>query len=246
MASIEKSGRTVEEAINAALQELGVAKDDVEIEVLEGGSRGMLGGIIGSQQARVRVTLKKPKSILEEVVKSIVERMGVVVSVEEPVEREGAFYINISGDDAGLIIGRNGVTLDAMQVIVSEIVRKRSKAPVLIWVDADRYRERRWEQVRRMALEAVQRAKAERRRIKLHNLTAAERRIVHLMLQNNPDVVTYSEGEEPNRLLIIAPANLAPKQRGQHERRQRRMQQSQRNAGNERRKSEKSSDEHQR
>ncbi|MCS7253404.1 MAG: RNA-binding cell elongation regulator Jag/EloR [Armatimonadota bacterium] len=225
MKAIEKRARTVEEAIEAALCELNVTRDEVEIEVLEESGRGRF-NILGSQQARVRVTLK-PELILKGVVKNIVERMGATVIVEEPVEKEGAFYINIGGADAGLIIGRNGATLDAMQVIVSEIVRKRCNSSVLIWVDADRYRERRWEQVRKMALEAMQRAKAERRRIRLYNLKAAERRIVHLTLQNNPDVITYSEGEEPNRVLVIAPADLGPRPTRKPSERSQRMQRNQ-------------------
>jgi spoIIIJ-associated protein len=222
MKSVEKQGRTVEEAIEAALKELNASREDVEIEVLEEGSKGVL-GIIGSQQARVRVTLKqKPPTILKEVLKGIVERMGASVTVEEPVEKEGAFYINISGDDAGLIIGRNGATLDALQLLVSEIVRKRSDSPVLIWVDADRYRERRWEQVKRMALDAMRRAKSERREIRLYNLTPAERRIVHLTLQNNSDIITYSEGEEPNRVLVVAPVDLGPRKKGRRRQERRR------------------------
>ncbi|MFA4043839.1 MAG: hypothetical protein HZRFUVUK_000618 [Candidatus Fervidibacterota bacterium] len=222
MKSVEKQGRTVEEAIEAALKELNASREDVEIEVLEEGSKGVL-GIIGSQQARVRVTLKrKPPTILKEVLKGIVERMGASVTVEEPVEKEGAFYINISGDDAGLIIGRNGATLDALQLLVSEIVRKRSDSPVLVWVDADRYRERRWEQVKRMALDAMRRAKSERREIRLYNLTPAERRIVHLTLQNNSDIITYSEGEEPNRVLVVAPVDLGPRKKGRRRQERRR------------------------
>jgi len=224
--AVEKRGRTVEEAIETALRELNATRDEVEIEVVEEGTKGVL-GIIGSQQACVRVMLK-PDLILKSVVKNIVERMGASVVVEEPMERDGAFYINISGSDAGLIIGRNGATLDAMQVVVSEIVRKRCNSPVLIWVDADRYRERRWEQVKKMALEAMERAKAERRRIRLYNLTAAERRIVHLTLQNNPDVITYSEGAEPNRVLVVAPADIGPKPRRRPEERPGQTQRSQR------------------
>ena len=214
MKSVEKQGRTVEEAIEAALKELNASREDVEIEVLDEGSKGVL-GIIGSQQARVRVTLKqKPPIILKEVLKGIVERMGASVTVEEPIEKEGAFYINMSGEDAGLVIGRNGSTLDAIQLLVSEIVRKRSNSSVLIWVDADRYREKRWEQVKRMALDAMRRAKLERREIRLYNLTPAERRIVHLTLQNNSDIVTYSEGEEPNRVLVVAPVDLGSRKKG--------------------------------
>lgn len=225
MKAVEKRGKTVEEAVEVALKELNATRDEVEIEVLEEGSKGVL-GIIGSQQACVRVVLK-PELILKRVVKNIVERMDASVTVEEPTERDGAFYINISGADAGLIIGRNGTTLDAMQVVVSEIVRKRYGSPVLIWVDADRYRQRRWEQVKRMALEAMQRAKSEKRRVRLYNLTAAERRIVHLTLQNNPDVITYSEGVEPNRVLVIAPTDIGPKPKRQPEGRPGKAQRSQ-------------------
>lgn len=216
MKSVEREGRTVEEAIRAALEELNASREDVEIEVLDEGSRGML-GIIGQARARVRVTLKQtPIALLKELVEGILTRMGMRVAVEEPQEREGALYINVTGEDAGLVIGRGGVTLDALQFIVSQIINRRANSNVHIWVDAAHYRERRWRNVEQMALRAAQRAKAEHRRVRLRNLSAAERRIVHITLQNNPNVITYSEGKEPDRVVVIAPTDLGPRQPRQH------------------------------
>lgn len=211
MKSVEKTGRTVEEAIEAALLELGAERDQCEVEVLDEGNKGFF-GLLGSKPARVRVAMKAPPaaSAAERgrlFLEGLLGHMGVVGAIETRVDDDGAVHMNVTGSGLGTIIGRRGQTLDAIQYLVSVVANQESPEWVRIVVDAEGYRERRAQTLTELAQRTAEKAKARGRRMRLEPMTAAERRLIHLALRDDPDVETRSEGEEPFRRVVIVPRN---------------------------------------
>lgn len=207
MQQVEVTGKTVEEAIEDALKQLGVQREQVEVEVLSPGTPGIFG--VGGEPARVRVTVvNSPAVFVKNLLSDIVRYAGWELQVEEPVVREGEVYINMEGSDAGLVIGKRGNTLNALQLLLQAAVMRRFSQPVRIVLDASKYWERRRAAVIQLALRVADRARSEKRIVRLKNLSAAERRIVHLTLQSDPTVFTVSEGEGDQRVIIVAPIEI--------------------------------------
>ncbi len=207
MRSIERSARTVEEAIAEALQELQVAREDVEVEILDEGSRAFL-GLIGGKPARVRVTVRDKREEKAQAVaaflQGILDRMGIAAKVEHSWQDDDVLRLDIQGEELGLVIGRRGETLDALQYLVSLAANKNGEW-IRIILDAEGYRARREETLRNLALRLGERVKRTGRRAVLDPMNAMERRIIHLALQNDAGVETHSEGVAPYRRVIIAP-----------------------------------------
>lgn len=198
---IETAGKTVDDAIEAALKQLGAEMDDVEVTVLEEGSKGLFG--IGSRQARVQVRLK-PDPAEEGIcfLESVFEKMNVDVDIEKYEDEESVLF-KISGKDSGIIIGRRGETLDALQYLTSLVVNKSSKKYMRVTIDIENYREKREETLARLARRLADKVVKYRRNISLEPMNPYERRIIHSTLQNNEYVETYSVGEDPNRKVVI-------------------------------------------
>jgi len=199
---IETAGKTVDEAISAALEELGADIDEVEVTVLEEGSRGLFG--IGGRQARVQVRLKPdPAGAGLRFLEDVFGQMDVDVDVET-LEDENSVMYRISGKDSGIVIGRRGETLDALQYLTSLVVNKHSNRYVRVTMDVENYREKREETLVRLARRLADKVVRFRRSISLEPMNPYERRIIHSALQNNEFVETYSVGEDPNRKVVIA------------------------------------------
>ncbi|NMB46905.1 MAG: protein jag [Firmicutes bacterium] len=207
MKSIERSAKTVEDAIAEALEELQASREDVDIEVLDEGAKAFL-GLIGGKQARVRVTLRDKRAekgeAAVEFLQSMLGRMGLVCEVDYFWEEEDVLKIEIQGDELGLVIGRRGETLDALQYLVS-LAMNRNGDWIRIILDAEGYRGRREETLRNLALRLADRVKRTGRRAVLDPMNAMERRIIHLTLQEDESIHTHSEGVAPYRKVIIAP-----------------------------------------
>ncbi len=204
---VEVTGRTVDEAIQEALKHLGVTREQVEIEILNSGTPGIFG--VGAEPARVKVTVKNsPASFVKGFLNAIVQFGGFELTMEEPVVREGEVYINMEGSDAGLIIGKKGDTLNALQLLVQSAVAKHFPQSVRVVLDASKYREKRRAKIIQLALDAADRARSQKRVVRLRNLTAAERRVIHMTLQSDPTVFTMSEGEGENRVVVVAPIEM--------------------------------------
>ncbi|GAV24073.1 DNA-binding protein [Carboxydothermus islandicus] len=204
MREIEVTGKTVEDAISFGLEQLGVERSDVEIEILEQPSKGIL-GLFGQKPAKVRLTIKsrvieKAKKFLDDVIAA----MGVKVSYEI-LQREDHLLINLYGNDVGILIGYRGETLDALQYITNLAANKNEITPRRIILDAQGYRERREKTLIRLAERVAEKVRQKGRPFALEPMTPQERRIIHTALQNFEGVYTYSEGEDPNRKVIIAP-----------------------------------------
>ena len=198
---VEKTGKTVQEAINLALEELGAQRDDVEIEILDEGSKGIFG--IGSKFARVQVSLKASRSddavgFLE----NVLDKMNIAVSIEK-IEDEESILLKITGKDSGIIIGRRGETLDALQYLTSLVVNKNSDVYKRVTIDIENYRQKREETLVKLADRLAERVVRYRKSVTLEPMNPYERRIIHSTLQNNRYVNTHSVGEEPNRKVVI-------------------------------------------
>lgn len=200
---IEKTGKSVQEAVNLALEELQADRDSVEIEVLDEGSKGLFG--IGGKMARVRVTLDLSQSDDARLfLMDVFEKMKISVDIESEEDPE-AVQINIRGKDSGIIIGRRGETLDALQYLTSLVVNKNKEEYKRVTIDIENYRQKREETLVRLANRLAERVSRYRKNVTLEPMNSFERRIIHSSLQNNKYVETYSVGEEPNRKVVISP-----------------------------------------
>lgn len=203
MKMVEKSGKTIDEAIEAALAELGVGRENVEIEVLEEGNKGIF-GIIGVRLARVRLTVKddpagRAVAFLEEIFKS----MNVQAQIDVKMNGDD-IYICFSGKDLGILIGRRGDTLDALQYLVNLAVNKSGEKRVKIVLDVEEYRKRREETLVKLAHRLSDKVKRTKKNVVLEPMNPHERRVIHTALQNDPSVYTFSQGNEPYRKVVIS------------------------------------------
>lgn len=203
MRAVEKTGRTVDEAVAAAVQDLGVPSDRVTVEVLEEGKGGFLG--IGARPFLVRVTRRESRAerlerFLDEVCAAI--DLDVRVSV-----KEGGEYLqaDISGREAGILIGHHGQTLDALQYLSNLVAGKAGDDGPRVVLDVEDYRKRREETLIRLATRLADRVRRSGEPMALEPMSAHERRVIHLALQDSPSVATSSEGEEPFRRVVIQP-----------------------------------------
>jgi spoIIIJ-associated protein len=232
--SFEASGKNVEEAIAQGLAKLGKTRDEVEIEVLSEGSRGLFG--LGAEEARVRISVLGPQ-VVEEVVEKIevveepaapppekdfqqiakgaleelLAKMGIRVQVviRQKVDVEEGepppVVLDIVGDDLGILIGRRGETLAALQYITRLIVNRKTRRWCPLVVDVEQYKVRRERSLRRLAQRMAERVSFSRQPMALEAMPAYERRIVHITLRDHPSVITKSVGEGDQRKVTIIP-----------------------------------------
>ena len=205
------SARTVEEAIELALKELDVDRDEAEVEILSRGKAGFLG--IGAELARVKVTKisegRTAASSAVETISRILEHAGVNVSRTLRAANDpdsGGPVIDLEGEDSGLLIGRRGQTLAALQFLVNMIVRKEFGDGVRVVLDVEHYRQRREASLRDMATKVASRVVQTSRSVTLEPMNAADRRIVHTTLTDHSGVTTESSGMGEGRKVTISPA----------------------------------------
>ena len=203
MRAVEKRGRSVEEAVSAALAELGLTRDEVDIEVVEEPSKGLF-GFLGGREAVVRVRERESRiSRCKRFVEDIFRAIGVDDDVQVR-ESEEYLYIEVKGESAGALIGHRGRALDALQYLINLSVGRDDQDKRKVVLDIEEYRKRREETLRRVASRAGERVKRTRRPVALEPMSAAERRVVHMALQGDPEVSTHSEGDEPYRHVVIS------------------------------------------
>ncbi len=226
---------SVEEAIEQGAEQLGVQKEDLDIAILDEGTRGLFG--LGNREARVRVSLHgtsdtepetvetqkeetqpaeagsrdEAEQITYDVVNELLDRMGVDAKVScrwsEEVD-DGhirPLFVEINGSDLSVLIGRHAETLSALQYITRLIVAKEMEGPVAVVIDVQGYRERRERQLQNLALRMAQQVVESNRSLSLEPMPANERRIVHIALRDHPDVYTESIGEYDRRKVTIFP-----------------------------------------
>ncbi len=203
MKSIEKMGKTAEEAIQNALRELKVTEDKVTIEVLEEGSKGFL-NLIGVKPAKVKVTLKRDYvGDVKEFLRSVLNAMNIKAEIHIK-EEDNEVKINLIGPNMGILIGYRGETLDSLQYLVSLIVNKNhDEAYKRVILDTSNYRFNRQETLKKLACKMADKVRVSGKTLKLEPMNPYERRIIHSTLQNNEYVTTQSEGDEPYRRVVI-------------------------------------------
>lgn len=203
--SIEVSGKTEEEAIQNALSQLGLQRDDVTVEIIERAKSGFLG--LKSSPAVVRVSYERPDTQSERVeqfLTGLFERMGVRATPHITEEEDGVISVILTGDDPGALIGRRGETLDAIQHLTNYIVNKKATSRVRVNIDAENYRARRNEALEKLAAKVAAKVVKYRRNMTLEPMNSYERHVIHTALQCFPNVTTYSVGSEPNRRIVVA------------------------------------------
>jgi len=216
MKHLEVSGRTAEEAIQSALEQLDASREEVEITVLEEANGNGLSP--DSEEARVRVSLlgdteeEDLGAIAREILESLLNLLGLDTSVslrespgETPVGTDAHVLLNIEGEDLGILIGRQGQTLAALQYLVRTIISHRLKLKVPLTIDVEGYRERRVESIQSLAQRLADQVAAKREPFMMQPMTAYERRIVHVELAEDPDVATHSIGIGDGRRVVIEP-----------------------------------------
>jgi spoIIIJ-associated protein len=228
---IETEGDTIDQAIEKALEVLGVERERITVDILSEGKKGILG--FGAQKARIRAALRKASfdvsaaevpvapaeiqmteaeaSAVAEKARAALAEVLRLMGVQATVETKAAptrdeIVLEIRAQDSGLLIGRKGQTLEALQYLIMRIAGERagSEAPHIV-VDVENYRDRRRKSLEDMALRLGEKAKRQRKTVTVDALSAADRRIIHAALQDDPWVTTRSLGQGSYRRLLIIP-----------------------------------------
>ncbi len=200
----EFTGKTVDEALTEALLEYQTTSENIEYEVIERESKGLLG--MFAKPAKIRV---KQKFTVESAAKNflgkVFKAMGIVATVDVYYDKENeSVDINILGDDMGVLIGKRGQTLDSLQYLTSLVVNKNNEGYLKVKLDTENYRERRKETLENLAKNIASKVKRTHKAVSLEPMNPYERRIIHSALQGDKYVETHSEGEEPFRKVVIS------------------------------------------
>jgi spoIIIJ-associated protein len=200
--SVIKEAKTVDEAVRLALEELGINNDQADIEVISEGNKGLL-GLLGGKNAVVKVTEKlRIDIIVKDFLEPLFDKLGIEADMEMTME-DCLINIRLTGDDVGIIIGRRGETLDALQYLLSLVINRYTRDYTRVILDVADYRKKRAETLQRLARKVAERVFKTRRNITLEAMNPFERRIIHSSLQEFPNINTQSVGEEPNRKVVI-------------------------------------------
>lgn len=202
MKILEMTGKTVEEALETALKKLSVKKEDVEVQVIDEGSKGFLG--IGNKEAKIIVKVKEnPEALAVSFLKGMFDIWGEEVEIEAEMQ-DDTLCIELKGDNMGLIIGKRGETLDSIQHLTSLCVNMGNDDFVRVSIDTENYREKRNQTLVDLAKKLAVRVAKTRKNMTLEPMNSYERRIIHATLQDDKYVTTYSVGQSPNRKVVIA------------------------------------------
>ena len=213
MKSIETQGKTVDQAIEIGLYKLGVTRDDVKIEILE--QAGLF------NKARVRLSLgssSEEETKVKELVDKLISLMGLDLNTYVE-ERENDFFVNVTGDDSAIFIGKHGESIEEFQTVINYIYNKdkprdESKR---ITIDSNKYAERRAETLTNLAKRTAGKVIREHKDFKFEAMNAYERRIIHSALADHDKVITESYGNEPNRYVVVKLKNNIAHQKNEGE-----------------------------
>lgn len=203
MTKITVSGKTVDDAVQAGLAQLNVQLDRVQVTILEQPSKGLF-GLIGSKEAKVELELlpdaiEQGMHFLEDVFRSMEQDIRI-----ERNDDDEAVRFNLHGSELGILIGRRGQTLDALQYLTNIVVNRQSEQHVRVILDAENFRERRKQTLEQLAGRLADRVIRTRKEVILEPMSPQERKVIHSFLQDHPKVKTYSKGDEPNRRIVIS------------------------------------------
>lgn len=204
MEYMQFSAKTVDDAITEALIQLGITSEQLEYEVIEKGSAGFLG--INSKKAVIKA---RKKETVEDVVRTFLDNMFRAMNLQVEIEliydeETRNMDVELKGPEMGVLIGKRGKTLDAIQDLARIVANKGAEDYIRVKIDTENYRKRRRDTIENLARNIAYKVKRTKKSVTLENMNAYERRIIHSTLQNDKYVVTYSEGEEPYRHVVVA------------------------------------------
>ncbi|GEN44666.1 RNA-binding cell elongation regulator Jag/EloR [Alkalibacillus haloalkaliphilus] len=209
MREITASGQTVEEAKENALNQLDLTEDQVNVEVIDEGKKGLL-GVFGAKRAYVKIQEKRDlvsegKSYLQ----NIALEMGAEGTDVTVTQQGNEVTYELIGDRIGLLIGKRGQTINSLQYLTSLVVNKDQNSYITVVVDAEGYRERRKETLENLASNLAKKAMRLNEEVQIEPMPSFERKIIHTALHDHSEVSTYSDGKDPNRRVVIQPNNLS-------------------------------------
>lgn len=210
MKYLETKGDTIDAAVESALAQLGLSRDDVSVEVLKQPKSGFLG--FGKEPALVRVSYETtPTARAADFLQGLLIRFGTPADIhaEEDI-REHTIALTLTGDNMNAVIGHHGDTLDAIQYLTNIVTNRKEEERWRVTVDTENYRAKREENLAALAHKTAQKALKYRKPVALEPMNPHERRTIHATLQEVEGVTTYSVGTEPNRKVIVAPEGMAP------------------------------------
>ncbi|NDL68086.1 RNA-binding cell elongation regulator Jag/EloR [Anaerotalea alkaliphila] len=206
MKFVEKTAKTVDEAVTEALIELGASSDQVKVEIVDKGTPGLF-GLFGAKPATVKVIKKMSiEEVAEKFLQDVFLQMGLDSDLKVTMDDKSNMNIEISGANMGVLIGKRGQTLDSLQYLVSLVVNKEADQYIRVKMDTEDYRDRRRKTLESLAVNLANKVKKTGKRFVLEPMNPYERRIIHSTLQGNKFVETHSEGDEPFRKVVITPA----------------------------------------
>ena len=201
---IIKESDTVEKAVSTALEELKADINEVNIDILQNPSNGFLG--LMAKDAKVKVSIVNgPKEKASNFLDLLLKKMNIDCNYDIEFDNDTLDIVvnDIEGNDKGILIGKRGKNLDSLQYVLSLIVNKERNNYVRTIVDIDGYRDKREKTLERLALKKADKCRYYKKKIKLEPMNPYERRIIHSALQSEKDIITYSEGEDPYRRVVI-------------------------------------------
>ncbi len=224
MEFLEFEGKTTEEAIEQACKHFQLPPESLDIEIVSVGSPGLFG--IGGRKARVRVILSRQEEEEEgatdadllpesqELLERILELMGEKAKVAGRFDEEDRLSLSIDAEDAGLLIGKQGQTLEALQYLLTKMIAKKARRKVRVFIDIESYRARHQEALTQLAIKSGEKAKKSGRPITLNPMNPHDRRIIHLALQGDKEVKTMSRGEGLYKKVVVYPMRKKDHQEG--------------------------------
>ena len=205
MKELTARGKTVDDAIQSALQQLRISKEEVEVTVIDEGSKGFL-NLFGAKPAVVKVVVKTDNvQAAKDYLESVIRHLHPGTEVEITARKKKHVMFTLSGENLGMLIGKRGQTLNALEQLVEQFLHQQKAYHFTVTVDAEGYRSRRRETLEMLAVQAASKALALQKAIPLDPMPASERKIIHAAAQKQKDVETVSKGKEPNRYIVIQP-----------------------------------------
>ncbi len=199
----EFTGKTVDDALTNALVALGTTSDQIEYEVVDKGSNGILG--FGTKEAIIKVAKKfSPEDIVIDFLSEVFEKMQLEVEIIVNIDDdEKNIEVELKGPEMGVLIGKRGQTLDALQYLANMAFNRKSEEYYRVKLDTEDYRRRRKETLENLARNVASKVKRTKKSVSLEVMTPYERRVIHSALQGDSYVTTHSEGEEPYRYVVV-------------------------------------------
>ena len=204
MEYVEFRGKSVDDALTNALVSLGTTSDQIEYDVIEKGSNGILG--FGSKDAVIKVAKKcTPEDIVVNFLNDVFEKMELEVEIITKFDEiDNVIDVELKGPEMGVLIGKRGQTLDSLQYLTNLAVNRKSDNYLKVKIDTEDYRRRRKETLENLAKNVAYKVKRTKHPVSLEAMNPYERRIIHSALQNDKYVTTHSEGEEPYRHVVVS------------------------------------------